>query len=61
MYADLVGAIESVFSHTLSPVLLPPFNLRGLIDKNPGFFRNTIYKKEAELYTNLLVFTQYFQ
>ena len=33
MYADLIGAIESVFSHSLSPGLLPPINLRGLIEK----------------------------
>ena len=49
MYADLIGAIESVFSHSLSPVLLPPINLRGLIEKNRVFFRGTIYQKEADL------------
>ena len=49
MYADLIGAIESVFSHSLFPVVLPPINLRGLIEKNMEFFRNTIYQREADL------------
>ena len=49
MYADLIGAIESVFSHSLSTVLLPPINLRGLIEKNMAFFRGTIYQREADL------------
>ena len=49
MYADLIGAIELVFSHSLSPVLLPPINLRGLIEKNMAFFRNTIDQRKADL------------
>ena len=49
MYADLIGAIESVFSHSLSPVLLPTINLRGLIETNMACFRNTIYQREADL------------
>ena len=38
-----------MFSHSLSPVLLPPINLRGLIEKNKVFFRGTIYQREADL------------
>ena len=34
MYADLIGAIKLVFTHSLSPLLLLPNNLRKLIEKN---------------------------
>ena len=38
LFADLIGAIKSVFSHSLSPVLHTPINLRGLIEKNMACF-----------------------
>ena len=38
MYTDLAGAVESVFSSKLSPILLPPDNLYGLLYANSNFF-----------------------
>ena len=60
MYADLIGASESVFSHSLSPVLLPPINLRGLIEKNRVFLEERFIKGKPVYCTNLLVFILFF-
>ena len=49
MYVELIGAIYSVFSHSLFFLLLNPINLRRLIEKNMALFRNTIYQREADL------------